>query len=100
MYKNVPSWTELINYLSKLGYMISDWKVIGSHVTRTPVEMDMILIPNFSEDGGKNLILNRQKEFVSLMLICGQIKLLKKISEIIGLKYPENYMKVKDRYFD
>ena len=53
MYKNIPSWTEIVDLLSKLGYMISDWREIGSHVTRTPVEMDMIFIPNFSSSLGK-----------------------------------------------
>ena len=76
MYKNVPSWTELLNYLDKLNYMICDWKVIGSHITRTPVEMDMIFIPNFSKNEGKKIIIDRQEEFVSLMLICGQIEFL------------------------
>ena len=40
MYKNIPSWTETVDFLNKLGYMISDWRKIGSHITRTPVEMD------------------------------------------------------------
>ena len=62
--------------------------------------MDMILIPNFSKNVGKKIILERQKQFVSLMLICGQIKLLKEISEILGLDYSEYYKKVEDKYFD
>ena len=99
MYKNVPSWTEIPNFLYKLDYMLSDWKKIGSHVTRTPVEMDMIFIPNFLKDSGKKLILEKEKEFISLLLICGQIELLKKISEITGLKHSEYYKKIKDRYF-
>ena len=45
------------------------------------------------------IILDKQKEFVALMLMCGQIELLKKISGIIGLKYSEHYIKIKDRYF-
>ena len=44
-------------------------------------------------------VLDKQKEFVALMLMCGQIELLKKISGIIGLKYSEHYIKIKDRYF-
>ena len=99
MYKNVPKWTELTNLLYKLNYIVTDWKTIGSHVTRTPVEMDMVFIPDFYKDVGKKLILDREKEFVSLMLISGQIKLLQKVSEIINLKYSEHYMKIKDRYF-
>ena len=47
MYKGVPSWTELVNFLEKLNYIVCDWKEIGSHATRTPVEMDMIFVPNF-----------------------------------------------------
>ena len=60
----------------------------------------MIFIPNFSKNVGKKIILERQKQFVSLMLIRGQIKLLKKISEILGLEYSEYYKKVEDKYFD
>ena len=99
MYKNVPSWSELLGYLNKLNYIICDWKVIGSHVTRTPVEMDMIFIPDFSREEGKKIILERQKEFICIMLISGQIKFLKKISEILDLKYSEFYKDIEDRYF-
>ena len=99
MYKNVPSWTELLNYLNKLNYIICDWKVIGSHVTRAPVEMDMVFIPNYSNEEGKKIILEREKEFISIMLISGQIKLLKKIADILNLKYLEFYKEIKDRYF-
>ena len=100
MYKKEPSWTEVTDLLYKLGYIVSDWKKIGSHATRTPVEMDMIFIPNFLMDTGKKLILEKEKEFISLMLISGQIKLLKKISKILDLGHSESYMKTKDRYFN
>ncbi len=99
MYKNVPSWTELLYFLSKLNYIVSDWKTIGSHATRTPAEMDMMFIPDFSKDIGKKVILDKKKEFISLMLISGQIELLKKISETINLEYSEHYMKFQDKYF-
>ena len=100
MYKKEPSWTEVTDLLYKLGYIVSDWKKIGSHATRTPVEMDMVFIPNFLIDSGKKLILEKEKEFISLMLISGQIKLLKKISKILDLGHTESYMKFKDRYFN
>ena len=100
MYKKEPSWTEVTDLLYKLGYIVSDWKKIGSHATRTPVEMDMVFIPNFLIDSGKKLILEKEKEFISLMLISGQIKLLKKISKILNLGHSELYMKTKDRYFN
>ena len=100
MYKNIPSWTETVDFLNKLGYMISDWRKIGSHITRTPVEMDMIFIPNFSIDSGEKIIKEKEKEFIALMLISGQIKLLKKISKSLNLGHSEFYMKIKDKYFD
>ena len=100
MYKKEPSWTEVTDLLYKLGYIVSDWKKIGSHATRAPVEMDMVFIPNFLIESGKKLILEKEKEFISLMLISGQIKLLKKISKILDLGHSESYMKTKDRYFN
>ena len=80
--------------------MVSDWKKIGSHATRTPVEMDMVFIPNFSIDSGKKLIMEKEKVFISLMLISGQIKLLKKISKALNLGLSEYYIKIKDKYFN
>ena len=100
MYKKEPGWTEVTDTLHKLGYMISDWKEIGSHATKTPVEMDMVFIPNFLLDSGKGLILKKEKEFISLMLISGQIKLLKKISKILNLGYSKFYTNTEDRYFN
>ena len=100
MYKKEPSWTEVTDLLYKLGYIVSDWKKIGSHATRAPVEMDMVFIPNFLIESGKKLILEKEKEFISLMLISGQIRLLKKISKILDLGHSESYIKTKDRYFN
>ena len=100
MYKKEPAWTEVTDLLYKLGYIVSDWKKIGSHITRSPAEMDMIFIPNFLVESGKKLILEKEKEFISLMLITGQIKLLKKVSKILNLGHSEFYMKTEDRYFN
>ena len=100
MYKNIYNWTEISNFLYKLDYIISDWREIGSHATRTPVEMDMVFIPNFLSDSGKKLIIGKEREFIRLMLISGQIKLLKKISNILNLSYSEHYAKTKDKYFN
>ena len=100
MYKKEPVWTEVTDFIYKLGYMISDWKKIGSHATRTPVEMDMIFIPNFLIESGKKLILEKEKEFIILMIISGQIKLLKKVSKILNFKNSNFYMEVEDKYFN
>ena len=100
MYKDVPNWSELLNYLYKLNYTIIDWKEIGSHATRVPAEMDMIFIPNFNSEEGKKLILENEEMFICLMLIFGQISLLKIISNKYGLKYLDKVENLKDLYFD
>ena len=79
--------------------MTCEWIEIGSHLTRTPTEMDMIFIPNYLTESGKKLILSREKEFVSLMLIFGHIKLLQIISEKLNLSSNSEVQKLKDKFF-
>ena len=99
MYEGVPSWTELLNFLYKVNYMTCEWVEIGSHSTRSPAEMDMMFIPNYLNDLGKKLILSREKEFVSLMLIFGHIKLLQVISEKLTFSANLEVQKLKDKFF-
>jgi|TARA_B100001093_G_scaffold519668_1_gene609746 FkbM family methyltransferase len=100
MYKDVPSWNELLNHLYKLNYVVIDWKGIGSHATRVPAEMDMIFIPNFNSDIGKKLILENENKFVSLMLMFGQISLLKIISSKNNFKSSSKIENLNDSYFN
>ena len=100
MYNNVPSWNELLDYLYKLNYVVIDWKGIGSHATRVPAEMDMIFIPNFNNGAGKKLILENEKIFISLMLIFGQISLLKIISQKNSFKSSDKINDLQDLFFD
>ena len=82
-----------------MNYITCEWVEIGPHITRSPAEMDMIFIPNYLSDLGKKIILSKEKEFVSLMLIFGHIKLLQVISE--KLNFSENFevQKLKDKFF-
>jgi len=99
MYENIPNWGELINYLNSLSYMSCEWSQIGSHATRSPAEMDMVFVPNYLSDFGKKLILSRESEFISLMIIFGQIKLLKIISEKLNFSTNSEIQKIKDKFF-
>ena len=99
MYEDVPNWSELVNYLYKINYMTCEWVEIGPHLTRSPVEMDMIFIPNYLNDLGKKLILSREKAFASLMLIFGYIKLLQVISEKLNFSTNLELQKTKDKFF-
>ena len=99
MYEDVPNWSELVNHLYKMNYMTCEWIEIGPHLTRSPVEMDMIFIPNYLNDLGKKTILSKEKEFVSLMLIFGHIKLLQVISEKLNFSANLEVQKLKDKFF-
>ena len=99
MYKGVPSWNKLLDYLYELNYIAIDLKGIGNHNTRLPAEADILFIPNFSNDDGKKIIFQSKEKFLSLMLIFGQINLLKIISRRLNLSINgmENF---QDFYFN
>ena len=99
MYKDVPSWHNLINHLSGLNYVLIDLKDIGGHSSRIPAEADMIFIPNFDNEAGKNFIKKNKEKFISLMLIFGQIKLLQIILKKLNINYDE-LKELEDRYFN
>ena len=99
MYENIPDWSELINHLYKLNYMTCEWEEIGNHATHSPVEMDMLFIPNYLNHAGKELIMSRKKKFISLMLIFGQIKLLQIISTKLNFSETPEIEKLKDKFF-
>ena len=99
MYENVPFWSELVNYLYKINYMTCEWIEIGKHITRTPAEMDMIFIPNYLTEFGKKIIISREKEFISLMLIFGHIRLLQNISSKLNFATNSEIQKLKDKFF-
>lgn len=100
MYKNMPNWTEILNYIYKLDYMLCSWDKLGSHQTQSPVQMDMFFIPNFLTEKGKKLILSRENEFAFLMLIFGHVRLLQRISKNLEFKLNNNISKIRDKFFD
>ena len=99
MYKKVPPWTQLVDYLDKKKYMICDWKEIGKHSSRVPAEMDMVFIPNYRSSFGKELINNNEKKFIGLMLIFGQLDLLKIIAKALDFKSKDIFLGLNDKYF-
>ena len=99
IYKNTPSWHELVNFLYEMNYVLIDWKGIGDHSTRIPAEVDMIFIPNFNNDSGKELIKANIEKFTSLMLIFGQLKVLQVILK--RFKISDNKIEqLEDHYFN
>ena len=99
MYKNAPSWHKILNLLYELNYVVIDWKNIGEHNSRVPAEMDIIFIPNFNNDEGRNLIINSKEKFISLMLVFGQSNLLKLILKRFDINN-EELERFEDLYFN
>jgi FkbM family methyltransferase len=99
MYEGAPNFSELLNHLNKLNYVMIDWKTIGDHISRVPAEMDVIFIPNFNNEAGKKLILDNKEKFISLMLIFGQIELLKTLIKRYKMNY-KNLENLVDYYFN
>jgi FkbM family methyltransferase len=99
IYKNVPNWTKLVSFLDDLGYMVCEWRNIGSHKTRLANEMDMLFIPNYTTKLGSDLIKKNENKFISMMLIFGQLELLKQICDDLHLNRPQEIDGFKDRFF-
>ena len=99
MYKDVPDWTKLMSHLYELNYLIVDWKGIGKHKSRIPAEMEMIFIPNFNTNEGQKKIKENQEKFVSLLLVFGQINILKLIMKKLKINF-SNLDKFEDLYFN
>ena len=59
----------------------------------------MILIPNFNNSLGKDLIKNNESKFTSLLLIFGQINLLKIVSNKLNFKSSNEITTYEDRFF-
>ncbi len=100
MYAGVPSWTEILTLLNKLNYVLVDWKGIGKHNTRVPAEIDLIFVPNFNNSEGVDFIKKNENEIISLLLIFGQINLLKIILKNIGSSYANTINNFDDKYFN
>ncbi len=99
MYKDTPEWYQLLNRLYELNYLIIDWKGIGKHRTRIAAEMDLLFIPNFNNKEGEKKIVDNLDKFISLLLIFGQLNILKTILKRLKIEII-NIDKYEDLYFN
>ena len=58
-----------------------------------------MFIPNYLTEFGKEIITSREKEFISLMVIFGQIRLLQNISSKLNFADNSEIQKLKDKFF-
>jgi FkbM family methyltransferase len=96
LYKNVPSWTELVDLMRKYNYIVIDQEQFAiNRFMNFPHIVDMIFIPNFLTTKGKEIINSRKKEFIFLMLVCGEIKILQKISSLLNFSEDKEIQNLK-----
>ena len=100
LYKNLPNWTKLVDYLYSKNYILISSEDIGHQVTQEPFQKYMIFIPNFTNKSGISSILERENKFIFLLLIFGQIELLKIISKNLNFKFNNEIQKLKDSFFN
>ena len=59
----------------------------------------MVFIPNYRNKLGSDLIKKNENKFISLMLVFGQLELLKQICNDLHLNLPKEVSAFKDRFF-
>jgi len=99
LYEEMPRWTKLVEYLYQLNYMTCQWDELPSRVTQSPVVVDMLFIPNYLNKINQEMLLSRQSEFIALMLMFGQILLLKIISKKLKFELNSKIQLLKEPYF-
>ena len=87
MYKDMPCFTELYSKLYELGYMICDQNEFSARQIKTPVEADVLFIPNILTKKGQAIIANKEREFAALMIMFGQDRALKLISNKLEFSF-------------
>lgn len=84
-YDNVPSTYKVCQYLIDSGYIPF---ALTSHLSRTlcPTYGDGLFMPSWVESKGVELIRSREEKYIALMLMFGQTKILKFVSDKIKLR--------------
>ena len=98
-YEGVPFWGETLNLLNKLGYMICSWENAGGHSTHSFIQMHITFIPNYLTETGKKIFENKLDQFIFLLLISGQISLLKIISKQNNFSINNYISNLEDKFF-
>ena len=100
MHEKIPHWSGILDFTNNLDYMICFWRRNGVQSSAIPIEWDIFFIPNFAKENGKKIIPERENEFIFIMLIFGQIKMLQIISTTLNFKMDKEIQKLKDQFIN
>jgi len=85
MYYDMPNAHEVCFYLIRLGYIPIQMTSINDKAL-CPIWGDGLFVPNWTTDRGRKSIRDRESRFVALMIILGQIEILKFIGNKLNFK--------------
>ena len=84
-YKDMPNGYELMSYIFNIGYIPFS---IGRNINPlAPSISDAVFMPNWTTEAGRQMIMQREKQYIALMLMYGQVHILKFVSEKIKMKH-------------
>ena len=87
LWKDVPNANEVMQYLYDLGYIPFQ---LNHHCRALcPIIGDGFFMPSWVHPAGKKLIRLREEKYIALMLMFGQIEILKFVNDKIGLENKE-----------
>ena len=88
MYHDIPTAYEICQYLFERGYIPFSLTTSHSKIL-CPIWGDAYFMPSWAHPKGLELIRAREEQYIALMLMFGQIKILQFVNEKIGLKNKE-----------
>ena len=87
LWQDVPNAYEVMQYLYNLGYIPFQFNHQGRNLC--PIIGDGFFMPSWVHPAGKELIRLREEKYIALMLMFGQIEILKFVNNKIGLENKE-----------
>jgi hypothetical protein len=85
LYAGMPTAYEMFDYLYQIGYIPAQLGPNFNDVV-PPSVGDVIFMPNWASEKGRQIILEREIEYIALMCICDQISVLRFVAKKLNMK--------------
>ena len=94
MYEGMPSGYALINHVYEMGYIPLQ---VGANFNSAvaPSVGDVIFMPNWTHERGREMIMKREREYIALMCMFDQFETLRFVSKKLGMK---NHDLIKQKF--
>ena len=97
MYVGIPNGFKLIDELFKIGYIPLQ---LGNNfnASSSPSVADVLFMPNWEDENGRKMILSREREYISLMVMFGQIDTLNFVAKKIKMTHSDLVGQIYKKY--